>query len=72
MGADGSPGSPRPFDRIESLYQTVFARRPEEAETALAEHFVEEASTHKDESTLDPWEQYAQVLLLSNEFLFVD
>jgi hypothetical protein len=65
-------GKLSPVDRIESLYQTVFARRPEEAETELAEHFVEEASTHKDESTLDPWEQYAQVLLLSNEFLFVD
>ena len=55
-----------------SLYQAVFARRPDEAETDLAARFIEEVATHKDGSTLDPWEQYAQVLLMSNEFLFVD
>jgi hypothetical protein len=65
-------GKLSPVDRIEALYQTVFGRRPEEAETDLAEHFITEVSTHKDESKLDSWEQYAQVLLLSNEFMFID
>ena len=65
-------GKLAPVDRVDSLYQIVFSRRPDEAETDLAERFIEEVTTHKDTSTLDPWEQYAQVLLLSNEFLFVD
>jgi hypothetical protein len=65
-------GKLSPVDRIEALYQTVFGRRPEEAETDLAEHFLTEVSTHKDDSKLDSWEQYAQVLLLSNEFMFID
>ncbi len=65
-------GKLSPGDRVESLYQAVFARRPDEAEIDLADRFVQQAATHQDESKLNPWEQYAQVLLLSNEFLFVD
>jgi hypothetical protein len=70
-------GKLSPADRVESLYQIVFARRPDEAETELALRFVDAA--HVDatgagatRAKLDPWAQYAQVLLASNEFLFVD
>jgi hypothetical protein len=63
-----------PVDRVESLYQIVFGRRPDDAETTLALRFVEQAATGTKEghSSLDPWAQYAQVLFASNEFLFVD
>jgi hypothetical protein len=66
-----------PVDRVESLYQIVFGRRPDDAETNLALRFVDQAAADTKASLpasppLDPWAQYAQVLLASNEFLFVD
>jgi hypothetical protein len=70
-------GKLSPSDRVESLYQLVFGRRADEAETELALRFVEaaEADAARDgaaKGKLDPWAQYAQVLLASNEFLYVD
>jgi hypothetical protein len=81
-------GKLSPADRVESLYQIVFARRPDEAETELGLRFVGAAQADAAASDsknpkrtggltpaarpLDPWAQYAQVLLASNEFLFVD
>jgi mono/diheme cytochrome c family protein len=70
-------GKLSPADRVEVLYQIVFGRRPEEAETELALRFVngthaETAPSEHPRAKLDPWAQYAQVLLSSNEFLFVD
>ncbi len=64
-------------DRVESLYQLVFARRPDEAETELALRFIDAAQAEFSHGsprtgTLDVWAQYAQVLLASNEFMFVD
>jgi hypothetical protein len=61
-----------PPDRIEALYRAVLGRRPDEAESELATRFIEEAEASADGSRLGAWEQYAQVLLSSNEFLFVD
>jgi hypothetical protein len=70
-------GKLSPADRVESLYEIVLGRRPEEAETELALRFVNAAQAdssppHAPKTKLDPWAQYAQVLLASNEFLFVD
>jgi hypothetical protein len=70
-------GKLSPVDRVESLYEVVFGRRPEEAETELALQFLDRAqptasSGAAAQSQLAPWAQYAQVLLASNEFLFVD
>ena len=48
--------------RVRRGYQLLFAREPTPAEVRLATEFLA-AST---------WEQYAQVLLTSNEFLYVD
>jgi hypothetical protein len=64
-------------DRVESLYEIVLGRRPDEAETEMALRFVNAAQAdgslpHAPKAQLDPWAQYAQVLLASNEFLFVD
>lgn len=52
--------------RITRLYQLLYGRAPEAAEVRLGEKFVSGVS---GEST---WERYAQVLLLANEFAFVD
>jgi hypothetical protein len=58
-----------PAERIHQLYNLVYQRdpSPEELETGLK--FVGAAS---DSKRLTVWEQYAQVLLESNEFVFVD
>jgi len=58
-----------PAERIRQLYRIAYQRDPtaEELETGLK--FVSSGSESK---RLGVWEQYAQVLLESNEFVFVD
>jgi cytochrome c553 len=59
--------------RINALYKTVLARLPLPDELAIGQQFV--ASTGKrstEQSQLNKWEQYAQLLLMTNEFVFVD
>ena len=58
-------------ERIERIYHRVFARQPTEYERKLGLQFLEGAQTTSAEK-LSPWDRYAQVLLMSNEFLFVD
>lgn len=58
--------------RVEMLYRLVLCRPPETAEVKLALDFVAAAERSRDKSRLDPWQQLIQVLLLTNEFLFVD
>ena len=57
---------------LDPLYRLVFGRRPEVYETELGEKFVQAAAAAPADSALSPWAQYAQLLLLSNEFLFID
>jgi len=49
---------------IESLYERLLQRRPTTAEMQLGRRFLDESNNN--------WAQYAQVLMTSNEFLFVD
>ena len=67
--ADSEPASPA--QRLERLYHFALARSPSEAETNQALAFVEGA---KDQPAgqLDGWEQLAQLLMLTNEFAYVD
>jgi hypothetical protein len=64
-----------PEERIEQLYRLVYGRRAEPEEVALGFHFID---THTgsppagEPGPLNAWERYAQVLLLANEFIFVD
>ena len=61
--------------RISDLYRLLFGRLPSSDEMALGVAYVagEQAShAEKRESGLSPWEKYVQVLLESNEFVFVD
>jgi hypothetical protein len=54
--------------RVHHAYRLLFAREPEGAELKLALEFLRKPGT--PESTR--WEQYAQMLLASNEMLYVD
>jgi mono/diheme cytochrome c family protein len=58
-----------PEERIAYLYRLLYGRPPGADEMALGKRFVETAAA---ENALSPWEKYCQVLLLSNEFAFVD
>lgn len=58
--ADQTSGEPA--ERIASLYQRVLGRKPNENEMESGLQFVGEAS----------WHEYAQVLLMTNEVMFVD
>jgi mono/diheme cytochrome c family protein len=55
-------------DRIELAYKLLFAREPGGEELALGLSFVRNASS----SEMSAWEQYAQILLASNEALYLD
>jgi hypothetical protein len=56
-------------ERIGALYRVLFQRSPTADETRLGMDFV----THEpDDPKLNAWEKYAQVLLESNELVFVD
>ncbi|MEZ5354486.1 MAG: PSD1 and planctomycete cytochrome C domain-containing protein [Bryobacteraceae bacterium] len=50
--------------RIRAAYRMVYGRAPSKEEIALGEEYVSRGD--------DPWVRYAQVLLSSNELLFVD
>jgi hypothetical protein len=68
-------GAPTEAARIAVLYRTVLARPPSPAEIRAAARFVSAPSQPSGEpgrSQLSRWEQLAQVLLMTNEFLFVD
>ena len=49
---------------IEGLYERLLQRRPSPAEIQLGRRFLDESGNN--------WSQYAQVLMGSNEFLFVE
>lgn len=62
-----------PAERVAFLFRTVLGRLPSDREVGRALRFLEEAEvTSAGETTPSPWEQLAQVLLISNEALFLD
>ena len=62
-----------PGERARLVYRAVLSRSPTKAEGELAVAFVAAAEADKPgPGKLTAWEQFAQVLLLSNEFAFVD
>ncbi|MBK8093696.1 MAG: DUF1553 domain-containing protein [Verrucomicrobiaceae bacterium] len=63
-----------PENRIGLLYRFLFQRSPQADELASALAFisVDEKAATAPKPPLTSWEQLAQVLMLSNEFMFVD
>jgi cytochrome c553 len=85
--ASSSTGSPaEPADGVRRLYLRVLGRPPAADELALGIAFVQRQFSADAAETgewkklpsgngkprLSPWEQLAQVLLMTNEFMFVD
>jgi hypothetical protein len=56
--------------RIEGMYRLCYGRKPGAEELSLGLQFLQDAGG--DKAKLSPWERYSQILLLSNEFAFVD
>jgi hypothetical protein len=76
-------GIASPPERVAAMYRLVLNRSPEPSEAEAALRFVAqiEAEAHappvgagspRPYSQLTAWQQYAQVLLLTNELMFVD
>jgi hypothetical protein len=61
-----------PAKRLCQLYRAALLREPTTDESRAGLDFVAAAAASREKSALGPWEQYAQVLLLTNEFMFVD
>ena len=66
-----------PEDRVQALYSLVFSRPAEPDEISLGLRFIESQTAMKPDAaqsanSMTPWEKYAQVLLMTNEFVFVD
>jgi hypothetical protein len=67
-----------PADRVERLYRRVLSRPPEDRELRAAVQFFNHqsrsasAAVERNSALLRPAEQLAQVLLLTNEFVFID
>jgi len=57
--------------KIDRLYRILFTRKPTPDERSVAKEFLAGAGA-EPHAIFGPWEQLAQVLLLSNEFAFVD
>ena len=57
-------------EKIRRAFPLLYARLATDPEVAMAVDFLK--SCDGPQGSLSPWEQYAQVLLSANEFLFVD
>ncbi len=57
-------------EKIVAAYRLAFGRKPSDEEVSVGRQFVALPNDAKDKLTR--WEQYSQVLLAANEFLYVD
>jgi len=64
--------APSDQQKIASLYRLVLNRPPDSDELAIGRHFVSAAVAPAEETKLSAWEQYAQLLLLTNEVMYID
>jgi hypothetical protein len=59
--------------KIASLYRLVLDRQPDKDEVAIGRQFIATVEDGpNDAMKMNAWEQYAQLLLLSNEVMYVD
>lgn len=60
-------------EKIAAYFRIVFQRQPSSAEIDWARTFVQKVEQDQENKTaLSAWEQFAQLLLLTNEFAYVD
>jgi hypothetical protein len=58
--------------KITALYRQLFARPPSAEELSIGQQFIAAATPPQDGVRLSPWEQYAQLLLLTSEVMYID
>lgn len=58
--------------KITALYRAALARAPTSEELRIAQRFLDAASADPAGAQLSPWEQLAQMLMMTNEFAYVD
>jgi len=58
--------------KIAALYRLVLTRQPDTDELVIGRQFVASATAQTDGTKLSAWEQYAQLLLLTSEVMYVD
>jgi hypothetical protein len=63
---------PDPTAEVQRLFQQVLQRDPTELEVLEAIEFLDQAEAGRSATDASAWEQLAQVLLSSNEFLFIE
>ena len=62
-----------PAEKVSTLFRLTLGRQATKSETAAALRFIESTESEADSTDqLKPWEQFAQVLLVSNEAVFLD
>jgi hypothetical protein len=61
-------------DRIQHAYRLAFGRKASPGELKVGLEYLQttDPPEQKDLNKLDRWERYAQALLASNEFLYID
>ena len=66
-------GASDPVKKLDLVYRAILSRSPTTAERDLATKFIASVEAAKPgKKELGAWEQFVQVLLLSNEFAYVD
>jgi len=65
--AKAAPTDP---ERIAVAFQLAYGRQPTDAEQQLGLEFL--GTTARPNDSLSAWEQYAQILLATNEFAWID
>lgn len=60
-----------PADRIEALWRAVFARSPTAPERTMAQDWLN-GQAEQEASDFGPWPQFAQALLATAEFQYLD
>jgi hypothetical protein len=63
--------APTDVERIGLAFQLAYGRQPTVAERALGLEFLA-AATARPQDSLSAWEQYAQIVLATNEFAWID
>ena len=61
-----------PLDQIQQLYRTLFQREPTLLEIEVGSQYINSAQLSHQPENLSPLASYAQVLLCTNEFEFID
>jgi Protein of unknown function (DUF1553)/Protein of unknown function (DUF1549)/Planctomycete cytochrome C len=64
--------APGEDERIALAFRLAYGRDPSDAEKRASAEFLREARTQQPADRLNAWEQFAQAILASNEFLWVD